>query len=160
MIFLLNHLLSLSLFLTHSHRSENPFLQFSFHDISSNSLLNETLTTSTTQSPLTNNRIDRQDRNAKSSNKSTFDPLKVYKRFGDMTNSSMRIIVHGFGSNCRHEWIDEMRAALMAVEECFVMCVQWEKGAILPKQVLQKLIQFNIQYLKRVFFILIFPSII
>ena len=66
-------------------------------------------------------------------NKSTFDPVKVYKKFGDMNDASMRIIVHGFGSNCRHEWIDEMRAALMAVEECFVMCVEWEKGALLPK---------------------------
>ena len=70
---------------------------------------------------------------ASAGNKSTFDPVKVYKKFGDMYNSSMRIIVHGFGSNCRHEWIDEMRSALMAVEECFVMCVEWEKGALLPK---------------------------
>jgi hypothetical protein len=61
--------------------------------------------------------------------------MKVYYKFGNMTNATMRIIVHGFGSNCKHEWIDEMRAALMAVEECFVMCVEWEKGAILPKQV-------------------------
>ncbi|CAG9800683.1 unnamed protein product [Chironomus riparius] len=120
------------------NRSENPFLQFSFHDISPYSLLNETLTTTTTQNPLTNNRIDRQDRNVRASssnNKSTFDPVKVYKKFGDMNNASMRIIVHGFGSNCRHEWIDEMRAALMAVEECFVMCVEWEKGALLPNYV-------------------------
>lgn len=61
--------------------------------------------------------------------------MKVYNKFGNMTNSTMRVIVHGFGSNCKHEWIDEMRGALMAVEECFVMCVEWEKGAILPKQV-------------------------
>jgi hypothetical protein len=62
-----------------------------------------------------------------------FDPMKVYNKFGNMSTATMRIIVHGFGSNCKHEWIDEMRAALMAVEECFVMCVEWEKGAILPK---------------------------
>lgn len=117
-------------------------------------MLNETLTTTTTstQTPLTNNRIDRQDRNEKAlfepknMTKTTFDPLRVYKKFGDMINASMRIIVHGFGSNCRHEWIDEMRAALMAVEECFVMCVEWEKGAILPKQVLKKLIQYIISF--------------
>lgn len=119
--------------LTNIFRSENPFLQFSFHDISSYSLLNETLTT-TTQNSLMSNRIDRQDRNVRAStNKSSFDPMKVYRRFGNMTAASMRIIVHGFGSNCGHDWIDEMRAALMAVEECFVMCVEWEKGAILPK---------------------------
>lgn len=125
-------------------RSADPFLQFSFHDISQYSLLNETLTTTTTTSTpspssLTNNRVDRQDRNVKrsssASDKNTFDPMKVYDKFGNMTTSTMRIIVHGFGSNCKHEWIDEMRAALMAVEECFVMCVEWEKGAILPKQV-------------------------
>lgn len=108
-------------------RSDNPFLQFSFHDISSYSLLNETLTT-TTSSP-----NQRMDRNAKLSNKTVFDPTLVYKRFGNLTGASMRVIVHGFGSSCPHEWIDEMRAALMAVEECFVMCTDWEKGAILPK---------------------------
>jgi hypothetical protein len=108
------------------NRSDNPFLQFSFHDISSYSLLNETLTT-TTPSP-----NQRMDRNAKLMNK-TFDPMLVYKQFGNLTNATMRVIVHGFGSSCPHEWITEMRAALMAVEECFVMCTDWEKGAILPK---------------------------
>ena len=107
-------------------RSDNPFLQFSFHDISSYSLLNETLTT-TTASP-----NQRMDRNAKLTNK-TFDPTSVYKQFGNLTGASMRVIVHGFGSSCPHEWITEMRAALMAVEECFVMCTDWEKGAVLPK---------------------------
>jgi hypothetical protein len=72
------------------------------------------------------------DRNAKLMNK-TFDPMLVYKQFGNLTNATMRVIVHGFGSSCPHEWITEMRAALMAVEECFVMCTDWEKGAILPK---------------------------
>jgi hypothetical protein len=63
----------------------------------------------------------------------TFDPMLVYKQFGNLANATMRVIVHGFGSSCPHEWITEMRAALMAVEECFVMCTDWEKGAILPK---------------------------
>lgn len=79
------------------------------------------------------------DRNAKLSNKTVFDPTLVYKQFGNLANASMRVIVHGFGSSCPHEWIDEMRAALMAVEECFVMCTDWEKGAVLPKQVLKSL---------------------
>lgn len=103
-------------------------MQFAFHDISSYSLLNETLTTTT---PSTSNQ--RMDRNAKLSNKTTFDPTRVYKRFGPLNGTSMRVIVHGFGSSCPHEWVDEMRAALMAVEECFVMCLDWEKGAVLPK---------------------------
>lgn len=73
------------------------------------------------------------DRNARLANKTTFDPTRVYKRFGPLNGTSMRVIVHGFGSSCPHEWVDEMRAALMAVEECFVMCLDWEKGAVLPK---------------------------
>jgi hypothetical protein len=90
-------------------RSENPFLQFSFHEISSYSLLNETLTTTT---PSTSNQ--RMDKNAKLVNKTqSFDPTRVYNRFGNLTGTSMRVIVHGFGSSCPHEWIDEMRAALM-----------------------------------------------
>lgn len=109
-------------------RSDNPFLQFSFHDISSYSLLNETLTTTTQSSS-----NQRMDKNTKLAEKNTFDPSKVYKKFGNLTGASMRVIVHGFGSSCPHEWVDEMRAALMAVEECFVMCTDWEKGAVLPK---------------------------
>ncbi|XP_063361542.1 uncharacterized protein LOC134650516 [Cydia amplana] len=43
-----------------------------------------------------------------------------------------RIIVHGFGSNCDNVWVYEMRSALMAVEECNVVCVDWEGGATMP----------------------------
>ncbi|CRK99883.1 CLUMA_CG013186, isoform A [Clunio marinus] len=67
--------------------------------------------------------------------KPAFNPLKVYKQFGNLTGASMRIIVHGFGSSCPHEWVDEMRSALMAVEDCFVVCTDWEKGAVLPNYV-------------------------
>lgn len=91
-------------------------------------MLNETLTTTTL--PPSNQRMDK---NVKLANKTTFDPMKVYDRFGDLKGSSMRVIVHGFGSSCPHEWVVEMRAALMAVEECFVICTDWEKGAVLPK---------------------------
>lgn len=109
-------------------RSDNPFLQFSFHDISSYSLLNETFTTTT---PTSSNQ--RMDKNLKTLNRTSLNPTKVYKKFGDLKGASMRVIVHGFGSSCPHEWIDELRRALMAVEECFVMCTDWEKGAVLPK---------------------------
>lgn len=93
-------------------------------------MLNETLTATT---PATTASQKRMDKNAKLSNKTAFDPTKVYKKFGDLKGASMRVIVHGFGSSCPHEWIDEMKSALMAVEECFVMCTDWEKGAVLPK---------------------------
>ncbi|XP_048485244.1 uncharacterized protein LOC119690401 [Plutella xylostella] len=43
-----------------------------------------------------------------------------------------RVIVHGFGSNCDNVWVYEMRSALMAVEECNVVCVDWEGGATMP----------------------------
>ncbi|TMW42475.1 hypothetical protein DOY81_012446 [Sarcophaga bullata] len=39
---------------------------------------------------------------------------------------SVRVIVHGFGSACPHVWIYEMKTALMAVEDCIVICVDWE----------------------------------
>ncbi|XP_075970347.1 uncharacterized protein LOC142972864 isoform X2 [Anticarsia gemmatalis] len=47
-------------------------------------------------------------------------------------NRPTRVIVHGFGSNCDNVWVYEMRSALMAVEECNVVCVDWEGGASMP----------------------------
>ena len=29
-----------------------------------------------------------------------------------------KVIVHGFGSDCDHVWVYEMRSALMSVQEC------------------------------------------
>jgi hypothetical protein len=118
------------------NRSDNPFLQFAFHDISKYSLLNETIAASKIN---TTSRNARMDKNAPKN--STFDPSKIYKKFGNLSEASMRVIVHGFGSSCPHEWITEMRNALMAVEECYVMCIDWEKGSALPKQV-----KFNIKH--------------
>ncbi|XP_030378323.1 uncharacterized protein LOC115626947 [Scaptodrosophila lebanonensis] len=48
---------------------------------------------------------------------------------------SVRVIVHGFGSACPHVWIYEMKTALMAVEDCIVICVDWENGANFPNYV-------------------------
>ncbi|XP_030026714.2 uncharacterized protein LOC115444885 [Manduca sexta] len=48
------------------------------------------------------------------------------------SNRPTRVIVHGFGSNCDNVWVYEMRSALMAVEECNVVCVDWEGGASMP----------------------------
>lgn len=113
------------------NRSDDPFLQFAFHDISKYSLLNETLAASS-QSANSSTRNARMDKHT-AKNVSTFDPIKIYKKFGNLSESSIRVIVHGFGSSCPHEWITEMRNALMAVEECFVLCIDWEKGSALPK---------------------------
>lgn len=57
------------------------------------------------------------------------------KTFEGLDRMSVRVIVHGFGSACHHVWIYEMRTALMAVEDCIVICVDWEAGASLPNYV-------------------------
>ncbi|KAK3915611.1 Inactive pancreatic lipase-related protein 1 [Frankliniella fusca] len=49
--------------------------------------------------------------------------------------SHTQVIVHGFGSSCSHVWVYEMRSALMAVEDCNVICVDWERGATIPNYV-------------------------
>uniref|UniRef100_A0A8W7R185 Lipase domain-containing protein n=1 Tax=Anopheles gambiae TaxID=7165 RepID=A0A8W7R185_ANOGA len=59
----------------------------------------------------------------------------LLQTFGDLSNRTVRVIVHGFGSNCGLVWIYEMRTALMAVENCTVICVDWENGAKLPNYV-------------------------
>lgn len=46
-----------------------------------------------------------------------------------------KVMIHGFGSDCSHIWIYEMRSALMAVEEANVICVDWGNGASLPNYV-------------------------
>ncbi|XP_068081171.1 uncharacterized protein [Anabrus simplex] len=51
------------------------------------------------------------------------------------TTAPMKVIVHGFGSSCSHIWVYEMRSALMAVEDCNVICVDWEAGATVPNYV-------------------------
>ncbi|KAJ1531571.1 hypothetical protein ONE63_000244 [Megalurothrips usitatus] len=50
-------------------------------------------------------------------------------------SSPTKVIVHGFGSSCSHVWVYEMRSALMAVEDCNVICVDWERGATIPNYV-------------------------
>ncbi|KAK5644781.1 hypothetical protein RI129_006081 [Pyrocoelia pectoralis] len=46
-----------------------------------------------------------------------------------------KVLIHGFGSDCSHIWVYELRSALMAVEEMNVICVDWSKGAELPNYV-------------------------
>ncbi|KAJ6636989.1 Inactive pancreatic lipase-related protein 1 [Pseudolycoriella hygida] len=61
--------------------------------------------------------------------------VQSIKSFEGLDKMSVRVIVHGFGSSCSHVWIYEMRTALMAVEDCVVICVDWENGANLPNYV-------------------------
>ncbi|KAL1464239.1 hypothetical protein WDU94_003905, partial [Cyamophila willieti] len=46
-----------------------------------------------------------------------------------------KVIVHGFGSSCTNVWVYEMRSALMSVEDCNIICVDWENGALIPNYV-------------------------
>ncbi|KAL7299131.1 hypothetical protein TKK_0008209 [Trichogramma kaykai] len=46
-----------------------------------------------------------------------------------------KVIVHGFGSSCDHVWVYEMRAALTAVVECNIVCVDWGPGSAVPNYV-------------------------
>lgn len=62
-------------------------------------------------------------------------PLAALKSFEGLDRMWVRVIVHGFGSTCTHDWIYEMRSALMAVDDCIVICIDWEKGATLPNYV-------------------------
>lgn len=70
--------------------------------------------------------------------RSSGDP-QFYKsqldRVEGLSDLPIRVIVHGFGSSCPHVWIYELRTALMAVEDCIVICVDWERGANLPNYV-------------------------
>lgn len=50
-------------------------------------------------------------------------------------SSPTKVIVHGFGSSCSNVWVYEMRSALMSVEDCNIICVDWENGATIPNYV-------------------------
>ncbi|XP_046408288.1 uncharacterized protein LOC124172835 [Ischnura elegans] len=56
-------------------------------------------------------------------------------RAGLNASAPTKVIVHGFGSSCGNVWVFEMRSALMSVEECNVICVDWEAGATIPNYV-------------------------
>ncbi|XP_034946131.1 uncharacterized protein [Chelonus insularis] len=46
-----------------------------------------------------------------------------------------KVIVHGFGSDCEHIWVYEMRSALMSVHDCNIVCVDWSPGSAIPNYV-------------------------
>ncbi|KAK0090931.1 hypothetical protein PV326_003985, partial [Microctonus aethiopoides] len=46
-----------------------------------------------------------------------------------------KVIVHGFGSDCDHVWVYEMRSALMSVHDCNIVCVDWSPGSAIPNYV-------------------------
>lgn len=110
-------------------------MEFHFHEISPyTSLFNETVNATTTERPSDIRKSDNIRMKIENETTATNASL-IYQKFGDLRNSSFRVITHGFGSGCQHVWVYEMRTALMAVEDCFVMCVDWENGASLPNYV-------------------------
>ncbi|XP_031625249.1 uncharacterized protein LOC116341952 isoform X2 [Contarinia nasturtii] len=123
---------------------EIPYLNMSrmFHELSHDKEKNSNATTSTTTVTNNNNNntaatpIDSKF----PSNSSDLTPelmknIIMLKTFEGFDRMSVRVIVHGFGAACHHVWIYEMRTALMAVEDCIVICVDWEAGASLPNYV-------------------------
>ncbi|XP_014479688.1 PREDICTED: uncharacterized protein LOC106746986 [Dinoponera quadriceps] len=46
-----------------------------------------------------------------------------------------KVIVHGFGSNCNHLWVYDMRSALMSIHDCNIVCVDWGPGSAVPNYV-------------------------
>ncbi|XP_055614938.1 uncharacterized protein LOC129761246 [Toxorhynchites rutilus septentrionalis] len=105
-------------------RSEKPILEFFYDEIAKTS--NGTTPTST---------VPKGQNNTTAPVKHRYEPEKIYEKFGSLENATMRVIIHGFGSSCTHVWVYEMRTALMAVEDCFVLCMDWENGATLPNYV-------------------------
>lgn len=93
---------------------ETPFHEFAFKDIAPN--ISESSTPTETQ--------DRRNISA-----------PIYEKLGRTKFNSVRVIVHGFGSSCPHVWVYELMSALMAVDDCLVVCVDWENGATLPNYV-------------------------
>uniref|UniRef100_A0A2M4AG01 Putative lipase n=1 Tax=Anopheles triannulatus TaxID=58253 RepID=A0A2M4AG01_9DIPT len=108
---------------TTTHRSEKPLLEFSYEELIESSILGPSYWNNATNETIPGNEPPDEMSSA------------LLKTFGDLTNRTVRVIVHGFGANCGLVWIYEMRTALMAVENCTVICVDWENGAKLPNYV-------------------------
>ncbi|XP_053688797.1 uncharacterized protein LOC128738017 [Sabethes cyaneus] len=106
------------------HRSEKPILEFYYDEIAK---ISNGTTPPPTPTPKT--------ANTTAPIKHRYAPDKVYEKFGNLENATARAIIHGFGSACTHVWVYEMRTALMAVEDCIVICMDWENGATLPNYV-------------------------
>ncbi|XP_065076755.1 uncharacterized protein LOC135700239 [Ochlerotatus camptorhynchus] len=116
------------------HRSEKPILEFFYDEIAKTT--NGTSTPPPPPQPLPKS----SSASSKASNGTTpvkhrYAPQKIYEKFGNLENVTARAIIHGFGSSCTHVWVYEMRTALMAVEDCIVLCMDWENGATLPNYV-------------------------
>ncbi|XP_021704096.1 uncharacterized protein LOC5564068 [Aedes aegypti] len=113
------------------HRSEKPILEFFYDEIAKTN--NGTTPPPPTPAPT-------QSTTSKATNGTTpvkhrYAPQKIFEKFGSLENVTARAIIHGFGSSCTHVWVYEMRTALMAVEDCIVICMDWENGATLPNYV-------------------------
>ncbi|XP_055844241.1 uncharacterized protein LOC129910759 [Episyrphus balteatus] len=106
-------------FYSTKNRSEQPLMEIPFVNMTSmfakQNQTSQNVTTETT-TPLTKSSF-------------TLDDLR------GLDELSIRVIVHGFGSACPHVWIYEMKTALMAVEDCIVICVDWASGSTFPNYV-------------------------
>ncbi|KAL9694813.1 hypothetical protein quinque_014098 [Culex quinquefasciatus] len=112
------------------HRSEKPILEFYYDEIA------RTNNGTGASSPAPTSPAAAKKANGTTpAVKHRYDPEKIYEKFGNLENVTARAIIHGFGSSCTHVWVYEMRTALMAVEDCMVLCMDWENGATLPNYV-------------------------
>lgn len=109
------------LFYSTKTRSERPILEFSYLNIS----------TAWGGSSLGTNDDQLNTTNDETTTKAPY----LLDGLEELDKLNVRVIVHGFGSSCSHVWIYEMRTALMAVEDCLIICIDWENGAILPNYV-------------------------
>uniref|UniRef100_A0A1B0DR18 Uncharacterized protein n=1 Tax=Phlebotomus papatasi TaxID=29031 RepID=A0A1B0DR18_PHLPP len=121
-------------FYSTKNRGDRPLVEFSYFNISA-AVGGEDLPSSETTTAVN----DSNGTTTSTTQSSTVSPQLSLRRSLDRLEGleilSARVIVHGFGSSCPHVWIYEMRTALMAVEDCIVICVDWEKGASLPNYV-------------------------
>ncbi|GAB0089134.1 uncharacterized protein DMENIID0001_036270 [Sergentomyia squamirostris] len=121
-------------FYSTKNRGDRPLVEFSYFNISA-AVVGEEQSDSTLGGHNESNGTTTQSIKLTSTTSSNESLRQSLDRLEGLEILSARVIVHGFGSSCPHVWIYEMRTALMAVEDCIVICVDWEKGASLPNYV-------------------------
>ncbi|KXJ71491.1 hypothetical protein RP20_CCG020420 [Aedes albopictus] len=118
------------------HRSEKPILEFFYDEIAKTNNGTTPPPPPPTPPPQSTPASKAANNNGTATPvKHRYAPQKIFEKFGSLENVTARAIIHGFGSSCTHVWVYEMRTALMAVEDCIVICMDWENGATLPNYV-------------------------
>ncbi|XP_017034926.1 uncharacterized protein [Drosophila kikkawai] len=127
-------------------RSDRPLMELSFLNMTNAFRGKRETETSTSAPPVEGSARSSSSSSSSTSSSSLSSPgnltlsgqKKITPTIDDLEGFdelSVRVIVHGFGSACPHVWIYEMKTALMAVEDCIVICVDWENGATFPNYV-------------------------